>query len=654
MSKGMQRQLETLAHNLELSVAIFRLLSYLIPGSDWSAVNTGRYDFLGKIITQRPKFLKVLLNVDDALVKKEWSAVLKEQESNVQFLHGLAVLYREQALASSGDSSEGERSWLISTALWSLLISTEVFWDYFSLDRITNRDTGERDTLTSEDQEFLRESILGGILSSHGSLGNRNFVAGQLDEAQVHFHCLDLCRQGEEALIESLREHSLTCKLNPAGKLLSKVRTFADETLDDVCNGIVREAKKISSNPEIIRRLDEGIRKNYEGGIRYIDNFIKLDIPVIRVLRQSLEWYNHWCYDLYVTQQIDRVKQLMKPAIVIAEQLIPLCTKGQAYRPENHALSQHYLFRGFTTDEPQNAVSEYEEALEWNISNDNAKQLLGDAYKSIVMKQLDRAVERAKKNDFSGAFEIMDAVEKQIEDSDASSQERVRSTRAYICFQYANMLADDGRFREALKYAKQTHEIIPDHEVVKKLVDEMKEYAPEEDNLRSLKSAREVLDKERYDQAIKYAAEVSTGSRFHGSACRVQSSAFFHRGMNAANKERFDDAVKDLEHALKLNDDNEDRKVISKQLEILRQNRIGLEVKKAFDSNNWTRAEQILRSELKKNLSQNFKTDLQKYLSMVLNAKAVDLINETKKIEKEFADAINDIMKTVKEQPGVQ
>ena len=56
----------------------------------------------------------------------------------------------------------------------------------------------------------------------------------------------------------------------------------------------------------------------------------------------------------------------MQPARLIADQLATLCRKENAHTPENQALSQHFLLRGFTTDDPERAVSEYDEAAAWN------------------------------------------------------------------------------------------------------------------------------------------------------------------------------------------------------------------------------------------------------------------------------------------------
>lgn len=342
----------------------------------------------------------------------------------------------------------------------------------------------------------------------------------------------------------------------------------------------------------------------------------------------------------------------MEPASRVSAQLIPLCTKGNAYTPENQALSQHFLFRGFSQKDPQEGIKEYEEALAWNVANENAKQLLGDAHKVIVMKQLDRAVECVEREDFSTAYDILEAVREQLSDDEAA-QRQVSETLGFICFRHADTLAKDGQFVKALECAKEAEKLIPDQPVIKQLVKEMAEYAPEEDNIRHLKSARQAYERKQYDQTIRSASKLSSKSKFHGDACRLQSAAYFHRGIDSANQQHFDQAISDIEDALRLSDHPEDRKVISQQLDVLQQAQIANKVNQAFKNQNWREAEKILRGELKKSHSQKLKKQLESELAMTLNARAVGLLNATTETEKMFGEAINEIMNIVQQQSGV-
>ncbi|NUO80101.1 hypothetical protein HUU05_08495 [candidate division KSB1 bacterium] len=506
-----------------------------------------------------------------------------------------------------------------------------------------------------EEQDSLIEEWMKGMLSLHSTLGSMKFAAKQHEVAYVHLRCLELCQQGEEALRETLKKYSFPFRLKPQDERLVKIKTAAADALDDIGSGLVREATKIAEDADAIGRLPQGIRKNYQGGIQHLDVFIKLDIPVGRVLRQSLEWYNDWCYDLYLTQQLKELKNLIKPASAVANQLIPLCVKSRV-SPENAALSQHFLFKGFavTAEDPQQATKEYQEAVAWYSGNENAKKLLGDAYRAIIMKQLDGAVEQMKKENYSNAYEILDSVEKQLPEDDSTGRQEVKETRALVCFRHAEMLANDGKFSKALEHSLEAQKLAPNQPAIKQLVKEMEEYAPEENNLRNLKNAREAMDRGNHEQAIQHAAKVSSKSKFYQNACRIQSGAYFHLAISLANNQQdFAKALDKMERALELNSYPEDRNVIAQQLEQLKQAKVGHDIRQACDRKDWAEAEEILHSEMAENRSGQYGQFLRQQLAAVLNVHAVELLNGVQQAEKKFADAVNDIMNSVRQQPGV-
>ncbi len=635
---------------LELQTAAHRLLRHLFPHADGINVEPGRYRFLEEAIGETPELLETLSNGHGDSVNRGWSKVLKKHRADPHFLHALAVMYREQAVASHVGGKPNRELWIISTSLWALLLSAEEFWDYFSKNRFTPRGNSGRVALEPEQQEELLEESVTNILSVHSRHGSTFFASGRHEPARVHLLCLDLCRTGNGVLEKKLHEYSMPYKLTPDSSRLKHVENCAEELLDNWCVNLVREAEKAVEDAEAIKSLPKGIRKNYEGGVRHLEPFIKLNIPVIRILRAGLAWYNDWCYDLYVTKDIEQIKTLMKPACMIADQLMPFCQNGIGHKPENQALSQHFLLRGFTDDDPEHAVKEYEEALRWNPANANAQTLLGDAKDKIYMEQLDAAVQCAEKGQFEEAYGVLDSVEKQVEDKN-----KIREARAVVNFKHGNSLAIEGKFREALKRARKAQQLKPHQPVIEEFVNEMEEYAPEEDNLRYLGNAQKEFEKEYYDKVITGASKVERHSRFHGQARQLKSAAYFQRGIEALKKETpdFTRAEKDLENSLALNDNIEEKKVVAKQLGIVKQNRIGYEVKQAADQGDWPKAGKILRKYLKTQNSRAIKQQLQSQLSFVLNQQAVSLINEAQEIEKEFGEAIEDILSCVKRQQGV-
>ena len=99
----------------------------------------------------------------------------------------------------------------------------------------------------------------------------------------------------------------------------------------------------------------------------------------------------------------------------------------------------------------------------------------------------------------------------------------------------------------------------------------MEEVVPEEDNLRYLRAAQEAMNGEQYDEVIRSASQVASRSKYHDNARHMQSGAYFHRGIAAVQQERFSQAAADLEQALSLNDDAEERRIITEQLDIVRE-----------------------------------------------------------------------------------
>ena len=631
------------ARKLSLHQTTAHLLQCLFPESSDAKETLGRYRFLTDIIEQHPPFLESLQIGNDFAIKKEWAKVLKNHQTDQQFLHSLAVLYREKASEALTHDRVIEHLCVPCTALWIYLLSTVHFWDYFSKERYTEHNGTERQWLNIDHQEKLLKQSLQTTLQLHSRLGSIEFAAGRYERARIHLYCLNICRSGKEQLEEILKQYGLPYSLQLDERRFQQVSNMSADLLDDWCAAYVRDAERLVENAEAIKSLPKGIRKNYEGGIRHLEPFHDLGIPVLRVLRSSLEWYNDWCYDLYITRDIKRINALMQPACEVADRLVPFCTRSVGHRPENQVLSQHFLLRGFTEDKPEKSKRHYEEALEWNPANDNAQSLLGDAVQALLRSQLHSAVECSETNRFEEAYGILDALANQIEE-----KEQLTQVRAVVCFRHANTLAENGRFREALLRAKEALGLAPGHPVILEFVTEMEELAPEEENLKFLGEAQRALDNDQYDHTIHAASKVSASSKFSERALYMLSAAYFHRGINKANKNRFEDAESDLRQALQFNQKKEDRKIIVGQLEIIRQASIGYRVRQALDNDNVYKAETILRDALNEPISPDIQTDLKNQLSQVLNMHAVQLVGEIQETQKKFAEAAEDIMARVR------
>ncbi|MFL5704713.1 MAG: tetratricopeptide repeat protein, partial [Ktedonobacteraceae bacterium] len=113
------------ASQLELQIAVQRLLMEQFPEMDTSDKTTGRYHSLEKIIKQHSELLKVLLAGQTKEIKLGWGRLKVTHRSDMRLLHTRAIIYRELALAGLKKQEQNEFHWIVSTVLWTLLLCTE-------------------------------------------------------------------------------------------------------------------------------------------------------------------------------------------------------------------------------------------------------------------------------------------------------------------------------------------------------------------------------------------------------------------------------------------------------------------------------------------------------------------------------------------------
>ena len=636
--------LENHAYKLDLRHSVGRLLIIFVREEEGLMAYPGRYALLEKVVQERSELFDALLSDETDRIAAQWLLAMEENAGNLDLLHILAVIYRERMLAGISNGNPDGGFCALATGLWGLLLASEEFWNHFC----ASRAMPEKASLAGEKRDMLMDEALESVLTIHCTLGSRNYAVGAYEQAYMHLHCLDLCRSGEDALRSSLEGAPFSCGLEPDGGRMERIKRHAEKMIDDWCITLLRDAEKATLDSEAIRKLQKGIRKNYEGGILLIEPFIKMTIPVTRVLHTCLAWYNDWCYDLYVTRDLERIKTLMHPAEYVADRLSPLCIQGRGHMPENQSLSQHFLLRGYTADDPEKAKRNYEEALAWNPANHNAQTLLGDAVQELLMRQLQTAMACMERKQFSEAYEVLDSIEEQ-----ASDKEEISKIRAIVNFCHAKALAEEGKFREALVRAREANRLEPGQEVIAGMVAEMAELAPEEDNLRFLRDAKREFESERFGSTIEATKKVSRDSKYYSQAANLLSAAYFCRGIDWARNQRLDDSISDLKLALEFNKNYEERKVISEQLKIIEKSQFGYKLKQALDKQNWEQAASLLRTALSRENGLEEKKELQSQLSFILNAHAVSLANEAQEMEKEFEKALVDIIGRVKSRLGV-
>jgi tetratricopeptide (TPR) repeat protein len=634
--------LTDLARQVELETCVTRLFSYLFPGERLDRDRSGRYRVLEEAVEAHPVLLNALRDDERDAALEAWWDCAREHSADIAFHHTLAVIYREKALAEAARQGASSELLVVATALWGLLLETRAFWRQRGGQGRISRTPGSPD-----DETALLEKVARELFAVHLAHGDRALTTGQTEVAAAHLRCLAACRAGPEALIGLLEEYRLPYA-HTMDRRPGRIATIADEFISSWCTDIVRLARVSVDDPDVIRTLPPGIKKNYQGGIRHIEPFVGLGVPVARVLWTGLEWYNGWSYCLYTREDRDQIKQLMGPAHVLANQLAPLCTKGRGHVPANQALSQHYLLRGFVTDDPEAAQREYEESLEWNPANSNAADLLEGSIEQVFHQLLDSAVERVERHEFEQAHEVLDAIEQQGYD-----QPQIRRTRAIVYVRHGQALAEDGHYRDALDKANEALRFAPDEQPLQRFAQQMAELVPEEENLAHLRAARTALDDdEDYARAISIASRVRPDSRFAEHAWRLRSAAYYYRAVEAANAGKFASAATDLRNALGTNSDPTERDIIQQRLTEVEQALTAQAVDEALKRSDWTRAFELIDSALAESPTGSARKELARYLSSMLNAHAVQTMEKIQQTEREFGAALTKIVDAVERRLG--
>jgi tetratricopeptide (TPR) repeat protein len=263
------------------------------------------------------------------------------------------------------------------------------------------------------------------------------------------------------------------------------------------------------------------------------------------------------------------VKARVADAGPAARQLEGLAAKGRDHTPENQALSMYYLFCGLVDDDPILAADLYHAALEWNATNQNAEQLLRQAAVQAIMDGLGRA-RRTRAGASGSAHDILEGLRAGIKrwnvNGELGADAQVTRARALLTSHTAQHLLMDGRIREAVPFAEEAVGLDPNDRQLRELLDEVRGEVGEEQNIGPVRKAQEAMGRDDYDTAIQQAEKVAPSSRYAGEARHLRSVALFQRARQAAKNKRPDDAVRDLKAALELNQNPEERAVLTSTL----------------------------------------------------------------------------------------
>jgi hypothetical protein len=403
-----------LARHLVLELCVDRLLGHIFPAGPEFPQRYGRHRVLADVVARSPRLRRALLDGDEGEIQKAWSVCLTERRKDLRLHHTLAVLYRERALATPAGADDDGRL-VVATALWGLLLGTRDFWD----------EAGEN---VARWQGDLLTTLARELFTRHATEGRRVVAEGRFKAAEPHLRCLVAGQSGPEELVRILVGFGLPYRHIVDEQLSRQVGSIAREVLGGWCADVVRAARKVVDDPDAIAELPEGITNNWAGGIDVLQPFVRIGVPVKKLLRTGLEWYVKWWYNLNRLDDLARIRKQLEPAARFADGLIPLCTKGQGHKPENQALSRYFMFCGFATDDAAEKTSAQDKALEWNPNNDNARNLRVDAQ---IGELLDKVSDAIDEKNFTAVVTYLRAALDLADDQVGKTQIRKRIAPAY-------------------------------------------------------------------------------------------------------------------------------------------------------------------------------------------------------------------------------
>jgi hypothetical protein len=124
--------------------------------------------------------------------------------------------------------------------------------------------------------------------------------------------------------------------------------------------------------------VPEGWRADYEKGLGYLRRLLSLDRDNLRLLTALVEVCGEWFLDLYNATDGPRLREQVERFTPFALQLARLVESRPGDVAARAAVADFYKFRGFVAGDRGRAAALYREALRFNPSNGNVRDLLAD------------------------------------------------------------------------------------------------------------------------------------------------------------------------------------------------------------------------------------------------------------------------------------
>jgi hypothetical protein len=124
--------------------------------------------------------------------------------------------------------------------------------------------------------------------------------------------------------------------------------------------------------------VPEGWRADYEKGLGYLRRLLSLDRDNLRLLTALVEVCGEWFLDLYNATDGPRLREQVERFTPFALQLARLVEGRPGDVAARAAVADFYKFRGFVAGDRSRAAALYREALRFNPSNGNVRDLLAE------------------------------------------------------------------------------------------------------------------------------------------------------------------------------------------------------------------------------------------------------------------------------------
>jgi len=204
-----------------------------------------------------------------------------------------------------------------------------------------------------------RGLLLDWLLGRHRRRVNDLLARGAVDQARRLW-----------ALVQELPGRAAALDEALGADLAERVGRFREELATEYLL-TTREAMRYGEVPE-------GWRADYEKGLGYLRRLLSLDRDNLRLLTALVEVCGEWFLDLYNTEDGPRLREQVERFTPFALQLARLVEGRPGDVAARAAVADFYKFRGFVAGDHARKVALYREALRFNPSNGNVRDLLAD------------------------------------------------------------------------------------------------------------------------------------------------------------------------------------------------------------------------------------------------------------------------------------